>query len=169
VIYFSKNIKIKIYKTVTLTVALYWCEMCSLTLKEEHTLRMCEKRVLRSIFGHKGDEVREEWRKLHNDKLNDLYPSPTVIQVIKSRRIRWVGHMARKGDRRGVYKVRVHKVLVEKPEGKRSLGNPRRRWDYNIKVELQEVVCGDMDSIDVARNRDRWRAPVNAVMNLRVP
>ena len=86
--YFSKTIKIKIYRTVILTVALYWCETCSLTLKEERTLRVFENRVLRSVSGHKRDEVRGEWRKLHNEELNDLCPSPNVIRVIKTRRIR---------------------------------------------------------------------------------
>ena len=77
--------------------------------------------------------------------------------------------MARMGNRKGVYKVRVHKVLVEKPEGKRPLGKPRRRWEDNFKMDLQEVGCGSMDSIDVAQHSDRWRALVNEVMNLRVP
>ena len=130
---------------------------------------MFENRVLRSTFGHKGGEVRGEWRKLHNEELNYLYPSPNVIRVVKSRRIRLAGHVACMGDRRGVYKVMVHKVLVGKPEGKRPLGKPRRRWEDNTKMDLQAVGCGGMDSIDVAQERDRWRALVNAVMNLRVP
>jgi len=92
-----------------------------------------EKRVLKSIFGHKRDEVRGEWRKLHNEELNDLYTSPNVIRVIKSRRIRCAGHVAHMGNRRGVYKFRVHKVLVRKPEGKRPLGKPRRGWEDNIR------------------------------------
>jgi hypothetical protein len=161
--------KIKIYRIVILTVALYWCEKCSLTLKEERTLSVFENSVLRSIFGHKRDEVRGELRKLHNEELNDLYPSPNVNRVIKSRRIRWSGNVARMGDRRGVYKVRIQKVLVVKPEGKRLLGKPRRRWEDNIKMDLQGVGCGGMGSIDVTQDRDRWRALLNAVMNLRVP
>jgi hypothetical protein len=120
-----------------------------------------ENRVLRRIFGPKRDGVTGEWRKLHNEELNDLYCSPNIVRVIKSRRMRWVGHVARMGERRGVYRV-----LVGKPEGKELLGRPRRRWEDNIKMEMG---CGVMAWIDVAQDRDRWRALVNAVMNLRVP
>jgi len=119
--------------------------------------------VLRRIFGPKRDEVTREWRKLHNEELNDLYPSPNIFRTIKSR-MRWVGHVARMGERRGVIRV-----LVGKPEGKRPLGRPRRRWENNIKLDLREVGCGDMDWIELAQDRDRWRALVNALMNLRVP
>ena len=98
---------------------------------------MFEKRVLRRIFGPKRDEVRGEWRKLHNEELNDLYPSPNIFRVIKSRRMRWAGHIARMGERRGVYRV-----LVGKHEGERPLGRPRRRWEDNIKMDLQEVGFG---------------------------
>ena len=118
----SRNIKIKIYRAVILPVVLYGCETWSLTLWEELRLRMFENRVLRRIFGPKRDEVTGEWRKLHNEELNDLYSSPNIVRVIKSRRMRWVGHVARMGERRGVYRV-----LVGKPEGKRLLGRPRRR------------------------------------------
>jgi len=103
-------------------VVLYGCETRSLTLREERRLRVFENRVLRRIFGPKRDEVTGEWRKVHNEELNDLYCSPNIVWVIKSRRMRWVGHVARMGERRGVYWV-----LVEKPEGKRPLGRPRRR------------------------------------------
>jgi hypothetical protein len=123
-----------------------------------------ENRVLRRIFGPKRDEVTGEWRKLHNEELNDLYCSPTVVRVIKSRRMRWTVHVARMGEERVVYRV-----LVEKPEGKRPLGRPRHRWEDNIKANLQGVECGGMEWIELARDRDRWRALVNAVMNLRVP
>jgi len=99
-----------------------------------------ENRVLRRIFGPKRDEVRGEWRKLHNEKLNDLYCSPNILRVIKSRRMRWAGHVARMGKGRGVYRV-----LVGKPEGKRPVGRPRGRWDDNIKIDLQEVGYGGMD------------------------
>jgi len=122
-----------------------------------------ENRVLRGIFGAKRDEVTGEWRKLHSEELNDLHCSPNIVRVIKSRRMRWEGHVARMGERRGVYRV-----LVGKPEGKRPLGRPRHRWEDNIKMEIQEVGCGGMDWIELAQDRDRWRKVVTAVMNLRV-
>jgi len=125
---------------------------------------VCENRALRRIFGPKRDEVIGEWRKLHNEELNDLYCSPDIVRLIKSRRMRWVGHVARMGERRSVYRV-----LVGKPERKRPLGRPRSRWEDNIKVDLQEMGCGGMDWIELAQNRDRWRTLVNAVMNFRVP
>ena len=105
-----------------------------------------------------------EWRKLHNEELNYLYSSPNIMQVIKSRRMRWAEHVARMEEGRG-----VHKVLVGKPEGKRPLGRPRRKWEDNIKVDLQEVGCGGMGWIELAQDGDNWRALVSAVMNLRVP
>ena len=108
----SKNLKIKIYRTTVLPVVLYGCETWSLTVREEHGLRVFENRMLRRIFGPKRDEVTGEWRKLHNEELNDLYSSPTIVQVIKSRRMRQVGHVACTGDGRGVYRV-----LVGKPKG----------------------------------------------------
>ena len=91
-----------------------------------------------------------EWRKLHNEELNDLYCSPNIFQVIKSIRMRWTGHVVRMGERRGVYRV-----LVGKPERKRPLGRPRRIWEDNIKMDLQEVRCGDMDWIELDQDRDR--------------
>ena len=126
----SKNLHIKIYRTIILPVVLYGCETWSLTLREEHRLRVFENRVLR-IFGPKRDGVTGEWRKLHNEKLNDLYSSPNIVRVIKSRRMRWAGHVARMEEGRG-----VQKVLVGKPEGKRPLGRPRHRWEDNIKMDL---------------------------------
>jgi len=122
-----------------------------------------ENRVLRRIFGPKRDEVTGEWRKLRNEELNDLYYSPNIVRAIKSRRMRWARHVAGMGERRGVYRV-----LVGKSDGKRPLGKPRRRWKDNINMGLQEV-GEDMDCIELAQDRDRWRASVNVVMNLRVP
>jgi len=119
--------------------------------------------VLRRIFGPKSDEVTGEWRRLHGEELNDLYSSPNIVRVIKSRRIRWAGHVARMGEERGVYRV-----LVGKPERRRPLGRPRRRC-VNIRMDLQEAGCGYMDWIGLAQDRDRWRRLVNAVMNLQVP
>jgi hypothetical protein len=109
----------------------------SLTLREEHRLRASENRVLRRIFGPKRDGVREEWRRLHNEELNDLYSSPNIIRVIKSRRMRWAGQVARMEEGRGAYRI-----LVGRPEGRRPLGRPRRRWKDNIKMDLQEVGWG---------------------------
>ena len=116
------------------------------------------------IFGSRKDEVTGEWRRLHNEEINDLYSSPNIVRVIKSRRMRWAGHVARMGEERGVYRV-----LVGKPDGKRLLGRPRRRWVDNIRMDLQEVGCGYMDWIGLAQDRDRRRTLVSAVMNLRVP
>jgi hypothetical protein len=112
----------------------------------------------------KRDEVTGEWRKIHNEKLNDLYSSPTSVWVIKSRRMRWARHVARMGESRGVYRD-----PVGKPKGKSPLGRPGRTWEDNIKMDLQKVGCWGMEWIEVARDRDRWRSLVNTVMNLRVP
>ena len=120
--------------------------------------------VLRRIFGPRRDEVVGEWRRLHNEELNDLYSSPNIVRVIKSRRIKLDEHVARMGEERGLYRV-----LVGKPEGKRPLGRPRRRWVDNIRMDLQEVGCVYMDWIGLAQDRDGWRTLVSAVMNLRVP
>jgi hypothetical protein len=131
----SKNLKIRIYKTIILPVVLYGFGTWSLTLREEHRLRVYENRVLRRIFGPKRDEVTGEWRKLHNKELHDLYSSPSIIRIITSRRMRWAGHVARMG-RRGTF---------------------------------GEVGWGDLDWIGEAQDRNRWRALVNSVLNLRVP
>ena len=116
----SKKLNIKIYRTIILPVVLYGCETWSLTLREERRLRVFENRVLRRVFGPKRDEVTGEWRKLHNEELSDLYSLLNIVWVVKSRRMRWVGHVARMGEGRG-----VHRVLVGKPEGKRPLGRLR--------------------------------------------
>jgi len=119
--------------------------------------------VLRRVFGPKKDEVTGEWRKLHNEELRDLYCLPNIVRVVKSRRMRWVGHVAHMGEERG-----VHRVLVGKPEGKRPLGRPRRRWEDNITMDLREVGGGG-NWLELAQDRDRWRALVNRVMNFLVP
>jgi len=142
-------------------VVLFGCETWSLTLREERKLRVFENMVLR-IFGPRRDEVTWEWRRLHNEELNDLYSSHNIVRVIKSRRMRWVGHVARMGEERGVYRF-----LRGKPEGRRPLGRPRRRW-LDIRMDLQEVGCGYMEWIGLAQDRDSWRTLVSAVMNLRV-
>jgi len=122
--------------------------------------------MLRRIFGPKMVEVTGEWRKLlvYNDELSDLYSSPDIIRVIKLRIMRCAGHVARMGERRGVYRV-----LLGKPEGKISLGRPRIRWNDNIMMDLQEVGWREMDWIYLAQDRYKWQDVVNAVMNLRVP
>ena len=127
-------------------------------------LRVFDNMVLRRIFVPRRDKVTGEWRRLQNKELNDFYSSPNIVRVIKSRRMRWAGHVTRMGEERGVYRV-----LVGKSEGRRPLGRPRRRWMDNISVDLQEVGCGYMDWIGLAQDRDRWLKLVSAVMNLRVP
>jgi hypothetical protein len=133
-------------------------------LREERTLRVFQNTVLRRIFGPRRDDVTGECRRLYNAELNDLYYSVNIVRVIQSRRMRWAGHVARMGEERGVYSV-----LVGKPEGKRPMGRPKRRWVNNIRTDLQEVGCGYMDWIGLAQDRDRWRTLVSAVMSLRVP
>jgi hypothetical protein len=145
-------------------VVLYGCETWSLTVREEHKLKGFENRVLRRIFGPKRDGVMGEWRKLHNEELHNLCSSPSIIRIIKSRRMRWAGHVARRGEKRNVCRL-----LVGKPEGKRPLGRPRRRWMDNIKMDLLEIGLNVVNCIGLAQDRYRWRALVNSVMNLRVP
>ena len=111
-----------------------------MTLREERKLRVFENMVLRRMFGPRRDEVTEEWRRLHNEELNDLYSSPNIVRVIKSRRMKWTGHVARMGEEIGVYRV-----LVGKLERRRPLGRPRRRWVDNIRMDLREVGCRYMD------------------------
>jgi hypothetical protein len=160
----SKNLNIRIYKTILLSAVLYGCETWSLSLREEHRLRVFENRVPRRIFGPKRDEVTGEWRKLHNEELSELYSSSSVIRIIKCRRMRWAGYVARMGEKRNAYRL-----LVGMPEGKRPLESPRRRWVDNIKIDLGEVRWGVVVWIGLTKDRNRWRALVNSVLNLRVP
>jgi hypothetical protein len=132
-----RNVKVKTYKTIILPAVLYGCETWSVTLREEHRLRVFGNRVLRGIFGTKGDEVTGEWRKLHNGELHNLYSSPDIIRQIKSRRMSWAGHVARMGERRNMYRV-----LVGKPEGKGPFERPRRGWEGEIKMDLREFGWG---------------------------
>jgi hypothetical protein len=120
-----------------------------------------ENRVLRRIFGPKRDEMMGEWRKLHNKELHNLYSSPDIIRQVKSRRMRWAGHVAHMGGERNVYKV-----LVGKPEGKRPLGRPRCRWEDGIRTDLGDIGLGGVDWIRLVQDRDRWQAVVRVVMNL---
>jgi hypothetical protein len=123
-----------------------------------------ESRVLRRIFGPKRDDVTGDWRKLHNEELHNLYSSPNIIRMIKSKRMRWVGHVARVGETRNAYRI-----LVGKAEGKRPLGRPRGSWVDNIKMDLIEIGWDSMDWIELAPDRAQWRAVVNTVMNPQVP
>jgi hypothetical protein len=130
---------------------------------EEHRLRVFENRVLRRIFGPKREED-VSWRKLHNDELHSLYSSLNIFRVIKSRKMRWAGHVAHMGEGKGIYRV-----LVGKPEGKRPLGRPRHRWEDNIKMDVREIGIDGVNWIQLAQDKVQWRASVNTVMNLRVP
>jgi hypothetical protein len=122
-----------------------------------------ENRVLRIKFGPRRDEVTGEWRKLHNEELHILYSSQNIIRQIKSRKMRWAVHVARMGEERNVYRV-----LMGKPEGKRPFGRQRRRWEDWIRMDLWEIGWGSVDWIQLVQDRDRWRALMNTVMNLRV-
>jgi hypothetical protein len=146
------------YINIILPIILYGGETWSLRLWEEHRLR-----VLRGTLGPKRENVTGLWGKLQNEELNDRHSSPNIVRVIKSRRMRWAGHVARRGEG-GVYKG-----LVGKPEGKRPLGRPRSRREYNIIMDPQEVRCRGMYWIGLAQDIDRWWAIVNAAMNIRFP
>ena len=159
----SKNLKIKIYRSIILPVVLYGCETWPLTLREERRPRVFENRVLRRVFGPKNDEVTREWRKLHKEELSDLYSLPNIVWVVKSTRMRWEGHVVHMGEGRI-----LHRVLVGKPERKRPLWRPGRRWENNIKMDLQEVGGGCGDWMELAQDRERWHALVSTVRNLRV-
>jgi hypothetical protein len=116
------------------------------------------------LFRSKRDEVIGGWRKLHNEELHNLYCSPSIIRMIKSGRMKWTGHVARMREKRNAYRI-----LVGNPEGKRPLGRPRRRWKDNIRMDLREIGWDCMDWIDLAQDRDQWKAFVYTVMNHRVP
>jgi hypothetical protein len=145
----KKNIKFKVYRNIKLPVICYECETLSFTLREERRLRMFENCLLRRIFEPNRDTVTAEWRQLHDEELTDLYSSPNIPRVIKSRRMKRAGHVADMGERRGAYRV-----LVGKPVGKRPLKRARNRWEDNIKMDLQEVGCGGIDWCDLAQDRD---------------
>jgi hypothetical protein len=145
-----------------LPVVLYGCEAWSLTLREEHRLRVSENRVLK-IFGPKREEDGL-WRKLHNDELHSLYSSLNIVRVIKSRRMRWVGHVACMGEGRGVYMV-----FVGRPEGKRPLGRARPSGENNITMDFREIGINGSNWIWLAWDRVHWWAFLNMVVNLWVP
>jgi hypothetical protein len=151
-------------KILILSVVLYGRENLSLALREKRRLRVFKNRMVRTIFGPKRDEVKGGWRKLHNEELHNLYSSPSIIRMIKSRRMRWAGPGARMEDKRNAYRL-----LLEYTEGKRPLGKPRSTWADNIKMDLREIGWDSGDWIDLAQDRDHWRALVNTVMNLRAP
>jgi hypothetical protein len=138
-------------------MVLYGCETWSLALREEHRLR-----VLWRIFGPKKFEETGGCRKLHNEELHNLYSSPSIIRILKSKRMRWAGHVARMGERMNAYRI-----LVGKPEGKRPLRRPKRRWVDNIIMDLTEIGWYGVDWIDMAQDREQCRTLVNTVLNLR--
>jgi hypothetical protein len=135
-----------------------------ITLRGKRGLRAFENRVLRRIFGPKRNDVTGDWRKLHNEELHNLYSWPNIIRMTKSRRMRWAGHVLRIGEKRNAYRI-----LVGKPERKRPLGRPTCRWVDNIIRDLGGIGWDGRDWIELAQDRDQWRALVNRVMNLRVP
>jgi hypothetical protein len=135
-----------------------------MTLREGYRLTVSENRVLRRICGPKRDEVKGDWRKLHDEELHNLYSPPSIIRMIKSRRMRWAGEEWEWGKKRNSYRI-----LVGKPEGKRPLGRPRCRWVDNIKMDHREIGWGNMNWIDLAKGRDQWRVLMHTVINLRVP
>jgi hypothetical protein len=123
-----------------------------------------ENRAMRRIFGPKRDEMTGDWRKLHNEELHNLYSSPNIIRMIKSRRMKWAWHVARVVGKRNAFRI-----LVGKSDGKRPQGRPRRRWVDNIKMDLRKIEWDGMDWIDLAQDRDQWRALMNMIINPRVP
>jgi hypothetical protein len=159
----SKNTKIRVYRTIILPVVLYGCETWSLTLREQQRLRVFENRVLRRIFGPKRDGATGEWSRRHNEELNDLYSSLNIIRVIKSRRMRGAGHVAR---------MRAGEVHTGFWWGNLREGDDLGDSSVDGRIILERIFKKwgwGMDWIELAQNRDRWRALVNAVMNIRVP
>jgi hypothetical protein len=149
---------------IILPVVLYGCGTWSLTLREEHRLRMFHNSLLRRLFGPKRDEVMGDSRKQHNEEIRNLCSSPNIIRMIRSRRMRWTGHVARLGEKRNPYMI-----LVGKTEGRKPLGRPRYGWVDNNKIDLRKIEWNDMDWNHLAQDRDQWRPLVNMVMNLLVP
>jgi hypothetical protein len=145
-----RNLKVKIYKTIILSLVLYGCETWSLTLREQHRLRVFEIKVLNRIFGPKRNEVTGEWRKLNNEELHILFLTPNIITQIKSRRMRWAGHVASMGEER-----KLCRVLVGNSNGKRTLGRLRYRWEDGIRMDLREIGWRSVDWIQLAQDRDR--------------
>jgi hypothetical protein len=146
----EKNCMIKIHRDIIVADVLYGCETWSLILREERRVRVFKNRVLGTIFGPTREGVTVEWRKLHNEKLHDLYSSPNNVRLVKSRRMWWERHVVCMGKSRVVCRV-----LVRKHEGKRPLERPWCRWDINNKIDLQGVECGGVDWIELAQDRDR--------------
>ena len=132
-------------------------------MRDEHRLRVFENRILRRIFGPKRDE-NGEWRRLHNEELHSLYRSPNIVKMIKCKILKWTGHVARMEECRSVFKI-----LIGKSTGKRPLGRPRRRWEDNIRMDLEEIGINAGNWVDSAQDRDYFRALVNAALNLQVP
>jgi len=160
----STNTKINTYITIILPDVLYGCDIRLLTLREECMLRDFENRVLRRIFGLKRDEVTREWRKLHNEELNNQYSLPNIIPVTKLRRMRWVGARSMYGG-----EEKCMRCVGVETWGKSPLGRPRHRWKDNIKMDHQEVGWGGMDWINLAQDRVKWWEVVNVIINLHVP
>jgi len=144
----SRKLKLKIYRTAILPDG---CESWSTTLADEHKLRVFESKVLRKIYGPKRDEMTGEWRRLHNEEQQGLYDSPDVVKIMKSRRLRWAGHVARMGKKR-----RLYSILVGRPDGRRPLGRPIHRREDNIRRDLREVGVRDENWLDIAQDRIQW-------------